>query len=422
MADSKEKRAEAEAAQLRPRLAALRCLYNEVGLSAPDVCVAYIAAYLQVRHGATKWLGGKRKALPEIMSDAFVSTAASCMSVPFQRLVSSHVLQPLPPEAISRFSFSEASTMYDVLCCAQLLTLPAHATECLFNWYAGRRPLELLWRIPSAEELLDMQASGSRCVSALVSDWALGRVFGHRDCYDMLLHDLAHAEKFVHHGLYWQQVGFFEFLRVSVAPIHRERWAVECGHRWRLAWQYVSSDMNAAAVHLLMTLKCQLVGAIVRRTLWKAHLTIPGEEAEEKEFADLRADIYPKSLSPAWRDAVELAGLGAACDDSFASEWNDVLTAHMQDVRERFPDILEVEETSSVQHLDDATVLSKSVQHLGDAARVSKSAAIADAFNNFGSGFQPGSKGDACPETACYGKYSPIITAHFEEFGRRLLR
>merc|ERR1711924_503910 len=101
--------------------------------------------------------------------------------------------------------------------------LPNYAAVSLANWYAGRRRLALLWRVPTCLALLELQASGKRCVRALCSESALLTVFGHRDCLEMLVHDLSHAEKFVEAGAYWQQVGFFKFLLATVAPMHSER-------------------------------------------------------------------------------------------------------------------------------------------------------------------------------------------------------
>jgi len=101
----------------------------------------------------------------------------------------------------------------------------------------------------------------------------------------MLVHDLAHMEKFVEAGRYWQQVGFFEFLRVTGTPAHKSSWAPAYGNRWRLSWNYVSSDMNAVANHMMNTLKAQLMAAMARATLQSLGLTSQKDEEEDAEEA-----------------------------------------------------------------------------------------------------------------------------------------
>lgn len=321
-------RADAEAILLGPRLSALRLLHDEGVVSDPDVCTAYVIVWLEARHGPGKWLGGKRKLAPALTRSGAVCEGDSYKSIDFDSLVAGGVLHPPPVKSLQRLRLHEASTLREALERAQFLTLPEYAAVSLLNWYAGFRPLRLLWRIPSADELLDMQAVGERCVSALTSDKALRTTFGHRDCMEMLVHDLQHAERFMGGDQYWQQVGFFAFLRSSVAPLHATHLADSCGQRWRLAWQYVSSDMNAAAVHLLMTLKCQLAGAIARRTLQEQGLDVPGEAEEDIKLAAMKGDIYPKAVAGPWREALRSAGLVDAYMTAFARVERRGLGAH----------------------------------------------------------------------------------------------
>ncbi|CAJ1405075.1 unnamed protein product [Effrenium voratum] len=136
-----------------------------------------------------------------------------------------------------------------------------------------------MFRIPEPAEVLSMQAEGLRCVSALTSPQLLSQIFGHRDCLEM--------EKFVEAGRYWQQVGFFQFLQ---ATAKEQLSCLNLGRRWELSWNYVSSDMNAVANHLLMTLKSQLMVAMARKTLVDA-----GQVLADGELATVRSDVYPRA-------------------------------------------------------------------------------------------------------------------------------
>eukprot|EP00438_Fugacium_kawagutii_P000562 Skav206450 [mRNA] locus=scaffold230:33601:34122:- [translate_table: standard] len=171
-----------------------------------------------------------------------------------------------------------------------------------------------MFRIPNPVELLAMQAEGARCVSALVGSNLLTQVFGHRDCLEMLLHDLAHMEKFVEAGRYWQQVGFFVFLHSSVAPFHA-KWRQNLGKRWELSWHYVSADMNAVANHMLMTLKSQLMVAMARKTLLEADVQASGFPDEDFDLEAVKADVYPRASMAEWKPFLADTGLLSQFED-----------------------------------------------------------------------------------------------------------
>ena len=120
----------------------------------------------------------------------------------------------------------DTATLKDFACKARFHRIPDYVSICLEEFYAGRRPLCLIYRIPEPQELLAMQADGARCVSALTSRRLLSQIYGYRDCFDMLLQDFAHMEKFVEAGRFWQQVGFFEFLHGTARERPRATLAV----------------------------------------------------------------------------------------------------------------------------------------------------------------------------------------------------
>lgn len=306
--DLKE-RALSEAPRLASKLEGVKELYTKEVLSSPDVCVAYILITLALRHGPDRAVAGTREKeknkvgkghvdVPE--EEPYYSARLSHLEV--QRVLGHDVISD---RALSRLELNRDSTIHDFWLKARCCKVPDYASACLDAFYAGLRPLRLMFRIPDPTELLAMQAEGARCVSALASPKLLTQVFGHRDCLEMLLHDLAHMEKFVEAGRFWQQVGFFVFLQASVAPFHiQQRQAL--GRRWELSWNYVSSDMNAVANHMLMTLKSQLMVAMARRTWLDAGF--PDDAKADDELSAVKSDVYPRASMSEWKPS--LAGCG----------------------------------------------------------------------------------------------------------------
>ena len=216
-------RALSEAPLLLPKLDALKDLYTWKILSPPDVCVSYILITLALRHGPDRMVVGTRQpqeSCCEVPAE-LPFQSASLAEHQVQQLLGSDVISD---RTLSRLHLNrESATIRDFWMKARLHKISDYVPVCLDGFYSGLRPLKLMFRIPDPAELLAMQAAGARCVSALTSSKMLTQVFGHRDCLEMLLHDLAHMEKFVEGGRFYQQVGFFVFLHSSVAPFH-EKW------------------------------------------------------------------------------------------------------------------------------------------------------------------------------------------------------
>lgn len=320
-----------------------------------------------------------------------------------------------PPSAneLDKLGLGHQASLRDLIQRARLIRMPDHVSTCLSNFYAGLRPLILCWRLPSPEELLQMQATGSRCVSALTSERALHVVYGHRDCLEMLTHDLAHMEKFVEANRYWQQVGFFEFLRVVAATADRKPWSHAFGHRWRLSWNYVSADMNAVANHMLLTFRSQLEVAIARQTLTDAGLLSPEKVDDDSALANLHADVYPRAAMADWEPALRDAGLMVRFHTSFEPEWHRLMNRYLEDVEVRFPGV------TSAQGLYDLSDFSAAV--------------ISDLGPDFSAWPRPTAQavlqatevGDNNFDQALGGNRAQIsvaVIAHFDELGRRCMR
>ena len=355
-------RALAEAPRLSPKLEKLKELHSLGVLSPPDVCVCYILVTLSLRYG-DRLLSGWRRPRQERMQD--VPQEPPHFSA---RLSDERVEELLGKDVLSnRFLDKlglgrDTATLKDVACKARLHRISEGTYVCLEEFYAGRRPLRVIYRIPEPQDLLIMQADGVRCVSALTSLRLLSQVYGHRDCLEMLLHDLAHMEKFVEAGRFWQQVGFFEFLNTGVATRHLRHWQPRFGRRWELSWYYISSDMNAVANHMLLTLKAQLMVAMARATLLQANQLV--EAVDDAELEAAKSDVYPRASMSQWKPRLQDAGLldqfeellhlqlfcisvlraSSICNavhgqEHFNEEWRDLLSTYVQSIVEKHPSI-----------------------------------------------------------------------------------
>ena len=136
----------------------------------------------------------------------------------------------------------------------------------LLAWARGQRPVDLLFRVLPAREILERQAGGRRCVALL--DDAVARAHGdprHPDGLAFALHDLCHLEKFVAPEHHRGQVGFFR--AVARALAHAEVAALEptFDATWDSDRDYVIADMNGSAVFLFSVLKMRLAMAVRRR-------------------------------------------------------------------------------------------------------------------------------------------------------------
>lgn len=335
-----QERALSEAPHLLPKLEALKDFFAKKILSAPDVCVSYILITLSLRHGPERTVSGIRQPNESFVEVSHESPydSASLGDLQVQQILGCDVISD---RALARLHLHrESATVRDFWMKAHLHKIPDHVALCIDSFYFGLRPLRLMFRIPSPEELLAMQAEGSRCVSALISSKMLTQIFGHRDCLEMLLHDLAHMEKFVEAGRFWQQVGFFSFLHASVAPLHL-KWREVLGKRWELSWHYVSADMNAVANHMLMTLKAQLMVAMARKTLLDAGIPRIPTEVTEDELEAVKADVYPRASMAEWKPSLADAGLLSQFEESFRREWEHVLGAHVRHAEDNFPGVFE---------------------------------------------------------------------------------
>ncbi|HEX7664567.1 MAG TPA: hypothetical protein VF407_08655, partial [Polyangiaceae bacterium] len=185
------------------------------------------------------------------------------------------------------------------------------AARALVEAAHGRRPLHVLGRVPTPNEVLALQAKGERCVSLLPDD-------AHPDPLDFALHDLCHLEKFVDAESYEGQVGFF-------GAVHRanlfERYA-HLDEAFQKDFEHVVADMNGSPIFLFAALKMKLKMAarreVGRRRNVPAKVSGALDEDETALFVELQSDLFAALELPAEarvaadavstkRDAPELA-------------------------------------------------------------------------------------------------------------------
>lgn len=159
-------------------------------------------------------------------------------------------------------SFASSSDLFALISTWRLCGVPEPAARALCSWGEGKRPIRLLFTIPSPLEILTMQSRGERCLS-LLEDAAVPAP--HRDGLDFALHDLCHVEKFVDPEHYHGQVGFFSMLARAIRRPEWQELDKSLDDTWRSDLERVMADMNGSPIFLWVALKAGLRPALHRR-------------------------------------------------------------------------------------------------------------------------------------------------------------
>lgn len=130
--------------------------------------------------------------------------------------------------------------------------LPDSSIQALIRWSRGDIHLRLFDRVPLPLEVLQAQAQGCRCVSALTTEDEIRNFeIDGRDFLTFLIHDLEHAQHLTADPVAFTcQIKFAQWI-LRLWPEVRP-----CLYGQALAeFEYLASDMNSHIVHLLKTLK-----------------------------------------------------------------------------------------------------------------------------------------------------------------------
>jgi hypothetical protein len=156
----------------------------------------------------------------------------------------------------------------------------------LVAWAHGQRRVHVHFHVPTAREILALQARGERCVSLLADGTATAP---HADGFAFANHDLCHLEKFVDPECHEGQVGFFSLALGAVESEGWRRFDKRFDQAWVDDYEHVVADMNGSPLFLFSALKMKLRMA-TRRELAKiegreAPTTGPLSPREEEAFA-----------------------------------------------------------------------------------------------------------------------------------------
>lgn len=147
----------------------------------------------------------------------------------------------------------------------QFAQVSANVPVALLAWLSADWPLTLIDSVPGPYEVLEMQARGTRPVTAVASYPALYQpILDKPNGFAFLVHDLEHAYKFYYDvrlhagqrrlfGLLLRAVLDGIFDRYQADPVFSEK------------FDYLISDMNTHAVHSLKYLSATLIETLLRR-------------------------------------------------------------------------------------------------------------------------------------------------------------
>lgn len=168
----------------------------------------------------------------------------------------------------------------------RLRRLPDVVPQALLAWSRGERRVDLLFHIPTARDVLALQAQGRRCVS-LLDDTT--NPAPHEDGLAFAVHDLCHLEKFADPAQHTAQVGFFAAVSRALADPRFQELEKSLDAQWAEDRNHVIADMNGSAVFLFLALKSKLKIA-VRRSLagkkTKNDATSPLSPEEHRAYAN----------------------------------------------------------------------------------------------------------------------------------------
>jgi hypothetical protein len=218
------------------------------------------------------------------------------------------ILRATLPESLAKVKsltrFENDQGFLPFLCRHTLRSIPISVMRSLSAWQNGTYPLTLWTTIPSPEEVLQLQVGGKRCVSMFIQESEFSQLASDgRDVFGFLIHDLIHADHFFHDPVNAQaQIQFSQRLQILwQQPFLQERLLADS--EFKEEFYYLMSDMNSVPLHLLKTLKAQLLAHTKRQA--NTAITAPLPDHLEPHFCAL----FEQALQP-WKFSVP--GLEAA--------------------------------------------------------------------------------------------------------------
>jgi hypothetical protein len=232
---------EKEAPVIQERMTQILELFNQQQLSAAEFTAIYILCVLSYRYPGA-WLGAKRS--EKLTKDNKLSFPLSGLNFP---------LEPNIQKRLQGFT-----TVGEVFEHFAFKSTPLTVNRSILNWSSGDYGLELMFRIPRPQEVLDQQKYARRCVTVVLEKERASKfILGERDALGFTMHDLIHADHFYHNNQSFQgQLGFYGFLDFCMSENHFEELLKIPG--FEEEFEYLIADMNAYAIHLMKCFKSAL--------------------------------------------------------------------------------------------------------------------------------------------------------------------
>ena len=294
------------------RLASLECVWRTGALSEPEVAALYLLISLEIRCPGT-WLVGP--------SPSHLKFSTEGLKLKPWLAVDDRMKQWLPPD----------TTVAEVLSRFSLRGVRLAAREVLLRWLNGEMKLKLTDKVPSPQQMLSLQALGSRWVSVIFNEAALSTaVHDERDALSFLLHDLGHAAQFFSQPDYQRgQIGFYRLLQAANkqslldAPARHDA-------NWTARLNYLMADLNTHPAHFV-----SVFWANARETfnatqdLTAAQVIAPGQATigVANAFAEWRKQLYS-----AWNLKAELIEAHEKLIDGFCPKAAQKVIGHLNQV------------------------------------------------------------------------------------------
>ncbi len=253
--------------------------FKATELSAATLTSVYILTLLSHRYPGG-WLGARRPSLNLQHSLNVPLTKLKEFGLTFEKNIEKRL--------------EKVENLGDLLNNFALKSTPETVNRSLLLWSKGDYDLTLMFRIPDSQEVLDQQMNGRRCVSVLINpERTSSYILGERDALSFTMHDLIHADHFFHHPESHEgQLGFYALMDFCMREKHFEIHMTQPKFSGEL--DYLISDMNAYAVHLLKCLKAALYFYHPEGQLffeeWIKKIKL--SETESKAFLELNTKFY----------------------------------------------------------------------------------------------------------------------------------
>jgi hypothetical protein len=220
------------------------------------------------------------------------------------------LLKNVPGIVIPRHkSYLEDIPVCDIFRYHSLKGVQRYVHEAIVLWADENRQYQLLFRTPSASEVLSMMASSTRCLTVFVEKQQLASTttdkyppFETRDCLSFSLHDLKHMEKYAEEKFFLEQVGFFYVMKEILVRNGEDNFCVPeymCyDEQFNFDVEHAVADMNACVFHLVEFFKAKWIVASERNQESKEQFT-----ARFSQFLYQLHNILP--LSKELKDSLE---------------------------------------------------------------------------------------------------------------------